>query len=83
MALSLGAVTTHVRGGPRLAPWRQDEGCGLSLRGQHRAAGSAASSPPTPQQQETGKYGAALSRFDLVPIETGGCSCLVLVPAVP
>lgn len=39
--------------------------------------------PPTPRQQETGKYGAALSRFDLVPIETGGCSCLVLVPAVP
>lgn len=27
------------------------------------------------------KYRAALSRFDLVPIETGGCSCLALVPA--
>lgn len=28
-----------------------------------------------------GKYSAALSGFDLVPIETGGCSCLALVPA--
>lgn len=82
MALALGAVSTHVCGdlGSLLALWWQDDGHGLFLRGQRRAAGSSVNSTP-PQQQETGKYKAALSRFDLVPIETGGCSCLVLVPA--
>jgi len=82
MALALDAVSARVCGDLSclLAPWRQDDGCGLSLRGQRRAAGWALSSTP-PRQQETGKYRAAFSRFDLVPIETRCCSCLVLMPA--
>lgn len=42
-----------------------------------RDAGFSASSPPPARQRETGECRAALSRFGLVPIETGGCSCLV------
>lgn len=40
--------------------------------------GSAVSPPPpSQQQQQTGNHRAAPGRFDLVPIETAGCSSLV------